>query len=333
VSAEAAAPPDLGSPAWLGSGPDCEVVISSRVRIARNLRDLPFPQRLGPAERGSVERHVMAALPGLVALRIEALNAEQRELLVAGRLAPVAFVAAGRGCLLVDGALSVSVLLNEEDHIRIQAFEPGTHLLPAAGLARAVSEAIERELELAWHDDYGFLTACPDNAGSGVRASSLCHLPALAGEGRLARWLRAAADAGVTMRGVYGEGSRAVGAFFQLSVVGGREESAGDAAGRLLALVRVLAGEEREARAAFGRAWARDKASQCRRFVEEADSATLGESLRVLSWLRLEAAMESAGAARRVDGWSAEILLDRWRSAPGANHMRAAALKKVLGRV
>jgi protein arginine kinase len=322
---------DLGKPAWLSKGPDCEVVISSRVRIARNLRDRLFPHRLSEADKADVESLIVSRNPSLVLVRLADLPPGGRDLLAAVRLAPVSFVSLPDGCVLLDRELAVSILVNEEDHVRIQAIQPGSSLSAAADLAEAHDHHMSQNLRWAWNNAYGFLTASPANAGSGVRASSLCHLPGLAAKRSLARWLNAASEAGVVMRGVYGEGSRAVGGFFQLSVVGNRTETCKDAAGRLLAIVKLLAGAEREAREALGRAWADRKAEQCADFLAEVEGATLGESLRVLGWMRLAAAMRSDEVARGVDGWSAEILIDRWRLQADADARRAATLRRHFG--
>ncbi len=318
----------LAHPAWLESGPDCDVVISSRIRIARNLRDYPFPHLLTARQQEETEGLIAATLPGLNPVQLGDLRSQDRDALAASRLAPVRFAGRPTGLFLVDDPLAISVLINEEDHIRIQAFQPGSLLLPAVEMAKRVERDLLQKLPLAWNTSYGYLTASPANAGSGVRASSLLHLPALGSQKRLPRWLKAAQEAGVTMRGVYGEGSRAVGAFFQLSVMPGREETEEQAAGRLLAVIRLLAREERQARGALGSDWIDRKAAECNSFVRRADRITLGQGLRILSWVRLAAATVSLEAARHVDAWSGELLVNGRFGRTDADEKRAETLQR-----
>lgn len=360
---------DFTRPAWLAPGPDCDVVISGRVRIARNLRDQPFPHKLDAPGRREVEQAVVAALapamalvrmpegeepdpggkpgarelrgdssplqkepaaPRLIPIPLATLSMERREALAASRLAPVPFAYRQEGIMLTDDLASVSVLINEEDHVRIQVFQPGSLLEPGAAVAARVEQRLGQFLALAWKEPYGYLTSHPANAGGGTRVSALCHLPGLGHRRMLARWLRAASDAGVTMRGVYGEGSRAVGAFFQLSLLGPAGEPAERSAHRLGAIVALLADEERNAREAMGKTYAENRALQCVNLIESASTVSLGQCLRLLSWIRLAAAAGSDQEARWVDRMFAAILLDRWGLAERSDRKRAETLRDWL---
>jgi protein arginine kinase len=210
---------------WMnGEGPQADVVLSSRVRLARDLKGVPFPNRADDVARTRLFRRVTEAckdLPGLERAstwNLDELRTTDREVFVERHLVS-RDLAAGTGArgLVVSEDETHSVMVNEEDHLRIQSVTPG--LNPAYSLERAAAmdRALEERLEYAVDDRLGYLTACPSNVGTGLRASVLIHLPALVLAGEVRKVHRAVGGMGLAVRGWFGEGSAALGDFYQLS--------------------------------------------------------------------------------------------------------------------
>lgn len=202
-----------------------EAVLSSRVRLARNLAETPFPHRADGLQRARIYESVMKACGGVsslgedaVAWNLDELSELDRRLLVERHLVSsgLAGEMGGRG-VIVNSTESLGVMLNEEDHVRIQSVAPGLDLDRALERAIAVDRELEEHLLFAVHDDWGYLTACPTNVGTGLRASVLIHLPALVLAGQVKKVHRAVGELGMAVRGWYGEGSGALGDFYQLS--------------------------------------------------------------------------------------------------------------------
>ncbi len=215
---------------WLdGSGPESNLVVSTRVRLARNLAETPFWGRNTALHREGVLRSVMGAAEGTTGLagaslvrvdtlsRTERLWFHERHLIsrdlagldAVGRVrSAAAFLAAGAG---------PSVMLNEEDHLRLQAFRSGFALSAAHADVALVEAELGARLSFAFHPEFGYLTSCPTNVGTGLRASVLIHLPALVMTREVGKVLRGLGQVGLTHRGLSGEGSGLLGNLFQLS--------------------------------------------------------------------------------------------------------------------
>lgn len=230
---------------WLrGEGQASDVVMSSRVRLARNLDGIRFMPRADRSERERVLGvSKVAILDSSLAERmlwvdLHATGKAERQLLVERQLIsrPHARGKLSTGAGGVDEPRGVAVglpgeqfaiMVNEEDHLRIQAMRSGLGLAEAWQHADAIDDELDRRLGYAYSDRYGYLTACPTNIGTGARFSVMLHLPALKLTGEIDKVKHAAEDMGLTVRGFYGEGSEAFGDFFQLSnqVTLGRSES------------------------------------------------------------------------------------------------------------
>jgi protein arginine kinase len=211
------------SPAlWLGSpGDHGGVVLCSRVRLARNLAGWHFARKLPPARaRALVERIAEAAAhlcPGRL-LRVDKLDGAGRQLLVERQLASRELAAAKRACgLWLGDDERTALMIGEEDHLRLQMFAPGLHLEQLLADALALDRRLETELEWAFDAELGYLTACHSNVGTGLRASVMLHLPALAETGELKAVLRALDKLHLAVRGRFGEGSEPLGHYYQLS--------------------------------------------------------------------------------------------------------------------
>ncbi|NLA27024.1 MAG: protein arginine kinase [Firmicutes bacterium] len=208
-----------------GSGPEAETVISSRVRIARNIRGIPFPYLASDAQT----RHVQEIVAGVAAsqkkafqkcafIPMENLVSLEKELLVEKHLvSPFLARDSQHGALLLRQDEAVSIMINEEDHLRIQVILPGLQLEEALEEADRYDDFLEAEINYAYDENYGYLTACPTNVGTGLRASVMLHLPALIMTGQANRLLGALSQVGLAVRGLYGEGTEIIGNLVQIS--------------------------------------------------------------------------------------------------------------------
>ncbi len=210
---------------WLGAqGPQSDLVLSSRVRIARNLAEVPFTNRASERELGDVERVALKAAIGTspfrggLTVRWEATSALERNLLAERHLVGKEFTGAGASrAVLVSPSEEASLVVNEEDHLRIQAILSGLSLSEAWESANQIDSTLEGSLAYAYDDRWGYLTACPTNVGTGLRASVLLHLPALVLTKEIGKVLKGVTEAGLSVRGLYGEGSEVRGSFLQIS--------------------------------------------------------------------------------------------------------------------
>lgn len=234
-----------------------EVVISTRVRLARNLKDYPFPCRLGAQGKEKVIESVRDALiNGNSAIAgdfkyIKMSNLDQRQSisLVEKRLVSPEFIsdAEGRG-LLLSSDESLSLMLNEEDHIRLQVIKKGLALEEAYDIADKLDTLLDERLDFAYDEKLGYLTQCPTNLGTGMRASVMLHLPALEKSKAIGRIGGNLSKLGLTIRGAHGEGTEPKGALYQLSnqVTLGISEKA--AIENLKNITMQLAAQEEQAR-------------------------------------------------------------------------------------
>ncbi|HEY8486236.1 MAG TPA: protein arginine kinase [Limnochordales bacterium] len=243
---------------WMAeNGPESDVVLGSRIRLARNLKDIPFPGVASDGQLKQVLEQVRKALADLDAahggpmrfVRMSEVPPLERELLVERHLiSPMHAQNVREKGFAVREDEALSIMVNEEDHLRLQALAAGLQLEEALELADRLDDWLSERLEYAFSPRVGYLTAWPTNVGTGLRASVMVHLPALAMTGNLARVLEAVSRFGVAVRGLYGEGTEAIGNIVQISnqVSLGRTED--EILKHLLNLVREVVGHERSAR-------------------------------------------------------------------------------------
>ncbi|GAF66172.1 ATP:guanido phosphotransferase [Bacillus sp. TS-2] len=207
-------------------GDESEIVLSSRIRLARNLKQFKFPLLASTEESHAIVQHVAQALKEepidevkeLELLMMDDLKRNEKRVLVEKHLiSPNLAEQSKYGAVLLNQDESVSIMLNEEDHLRIQCLFPGFQLLEGLETASKVDDWIESHLTYAFDEKHGYLTSCPTNVGTGLRASVMMHLPALAMTQQLNRILPAINQLGLVVRGIYGEGSEALGNLFQIS--------------------------------------------------------------------------------------------------------------------
>jgi len=210
---------------WLdGSGPSPEIVMSTRVRLARNFRDHRFVHRSDEHElRQILEEAVHGvresrALDGETVIWTHEISEADRRFLMERHLVSSEIVSNSRPAAVIVGPDEcVSVMVNEEDHLRIQTMQSGFQPSKTWEMADEIDSGLEKRLAYAFSEQWGYLTACPTNTGTGLRVSVLIHLPGLVLTGQIARALKGIAQVGLAVRGLYGEGSEAMGNFFQVS--------------------------------------------------------------------------------------------------------------------
>ena len=237
-------------------GPHDWIVLTSRVRLARNIRGYPFPGWAKKPDRArSLERlrPAVAALPqmeGGFAETMEALTALDKQILIERHLISREHAARSSGSgLVLSRDLTLGVMINEEDHLRMQALRPGLQLRAVYQAIDDLDSALENRLEYAFARDLGYLTACPTNLGTGIRVSAMLHLPGLVLAEQVNQVITAVNKLGLAVRGLYGEGTEALGNIFQVSNQMTLGETELDIVERLGKVVSQLIEHEENARA------------------------------------------------------------------------------------
>jgi len=205
-------------------GPHDRIVMSSRVRLARNLREFAFPGWAKKPERVKVLETVLPAVSALpemadsFAEAMDNLTALDKQLLVERHLISREHAAKNVGSgLVVNRAETFSVMINEEDHLRMQALRPGFQTREAWQAIDKLDSALEKKLNFAFDNELGYLTACPTNLGTGIRVSAMLHLPGLVLSEQINAIIQSVNKLGLAVRGLYGEGTEALGNVFQVS--------------------------------------------------------------------------------------------------------------------
>lgn len=210
---------------WLhGEGPHHKIVVSSRVRLARNLRNFAFPGWAKKAERLQILEAIkpkVEALPEMhdaFSIFLQDLQPPEKQVLVERHLISREHAAKAIGSAVVmNKKQTLSIMINEEDHLRMQAIRSGLQLKQTFKLIDKVDSELEQVLDFAFHHQLGYLTACPTNVGTGMRASAMVHLPALVLDEQINQVIQAVNKIGLAVRGLYGEGTEALGNLFQVS--------------------------------------------------------------------------------------------------------------------
>ncbi|QKS69671.1 protein arginine kinase [Paenalkalicoccus suaedae] len=282
------------SPWMKNEGPDSDIVISSRVRLARNLEGITFPIIANEEELSPVPEKVEAHFAGhshkrfgeLSLIKMNDLTDNEKRILVEKHLiSPNLSGKSKAGAVLLSEDESLSVMVNEEDHFRIQCLLPGFQLQEGLKYANDMDDWMEEKLDFAYDQRRGYLTSCPTNVGTGLRSSVMMHLPALVMTNQLNRILPAINQLGLVVRGIYGEGSEALGNLFQLSNQTTLGESESEIVEDLRSVVSQLVERERAAREQL--------LTQSTNIVED----RIYRSLGILSYSRR---MESKEAMQRL---------------------------------
>lgn len=287
---------------WMDSkaGSDTDVVISSRVRLARNIDAIPFPHLLNENSGKEVIELVKKAsvqsnyepLRDLEGVTFDHLSELDRQILMEKHLISpqhAHYNSNYRG-LMVNADGSQSIMINEEDHLRMQGLLPGFALEECNRQVQMLDDELERSLTWAFDSQRGYLTACPTNVGTGMRASVMLHLPGMAMTAQINRIFHNIGQLGMTVRGLYGEGTEVLGNFYQLSnqvTLGLSEE---EICNNLSLVTRQIIEQERMVRSSLQKGMAyqlRDKIGRAYGLLRHAGIISSNEALTLLSDLRL----------------------------------------------
>ena len=276
-----------------------EIVLSSRVRLARNYADLPFRSKITPDQGEDCVQRTLNALRELPEpysfLPLRGMEENEKRALVESHLISPDLADRGdAGAVMIRGDERIAVMMNEEDHLRIQGFAAGDSLNDAAANAFSIDDELQKHQAFAFDQQWGYLTACPTNTGTGLRASMMLHLPMLTIFKQMGKVNQLAAKLGLTLRGIYGEGSEAQGNLYQLSnqVTLGRTEK--EILEAVAATARQMAEMERVFRE---KAWDKDSVAfedqlfRSLGLLSNARRMTLKEFMAHWSNLRLGASM------------------------------------------
>lgn len=202
-----------------------DTAVSTRIRLARNLKDIPFPHAMTAQMKKDTAKKIAdvilngnsAAAKDFEFIELDTMDKIEKQFLAEQHLISPNMLEGSGHFVLINKEKTVSILLMEEDHIRLQVILPSLNLKKAWDLAGKVDDLIEENLEYAFDDEFGYLTSCPTNTGTGLRASVMLHLPALAMTNNLSRIIRSCGQLGIAVRGIYGEGTDVEGNLLQFS--------------------------------------------------------------------------------------------------------------------
>jgi len=283
---------------WLkGTGPNSDIVISSRIRLARNLDKIPFPHQANKKQGEQVFQAVEEAkkstayLKNTTTFELEDLDSVDKQFLIERHLMSYEHAQkTDHKALIIDDEEIVAIMVNEEDHIRMQVMQSGFNLFEAWNIINKIDDCLAKELHFAFLADWGYLTACPTNTGTGMRGSVMLHLPALVMTRQINRVLAAIAKLSFTTRGLYGEGTQATGNFFQVSnqVSLGRAEE--EIIENINGLIKQIVEQENQAREGMfsrNRAMLEDRINRSFGILKSAHIITSQETIELLSLLRL----------------------------------------------
>jgi protein arginine kinase len=278
----------------LGNGP---IVLMTRVRLARNLSRFPFTGWAKEAQRSDILAECIEAVRALPQMKkgtvfsMEELSDHEKQLLVERHLISRELSASKAGSgVVISRDCTCSIMVNEEDHLRMQVIKPGFQLKRVWKTMNAVDTALEERLDYAFSSDLGYLTACPTNLGTGLRASAMMHLPALVITGQMDKIVRAVNQLGLVVRGLHGEGTDASGSIFQISnqtTLGESEEAIIE---RLHNVLTTVFRQEMNAREKLLDAEPTklfDKIGRAYGLLQNAHLLTSAEALNLLSLIRL----------------------------------------------
>ena len=283
---------------WLsGSGPHDQIVVSSRVRLARNLKGTPFPGWAKKAERVAVLEEIRTAVENLPEMqesfseKLEDLSPLEKQVLVERHLISREHAAKGAGsAVIMNTAQTLSFMINEEDHLRMQAIRAGLQLDEVFAMINQADSELEESLDFAFHNDLGYLTACPTNVGTGMRASAMLHLPGLVISEQVNKIINSVNKIGLAVRGLHGEGTEAIGNLFQVSNQTTLGEAEEEIIGRLNKVIYQIMEHEQNARQILLQQRAETLLDQIGRaygILCHAHSITSKEALNLISFIKM----------------------------------------------
>jgi protein arginine kinase len=283
---------------WLkGTGPNSDIVISSRIRFARNLANFPFPHWADKKQGEDVLNKIRGSFLKIDCLKkttffeLAKMDSIDKQFLVERHLMSLDHAQKTNSkAVVVDEEEILSIMINEEDHIRMQVMQSGFNLHEAWDIINTIDDCIAKELNFAFMPDWGYLTACPTNAGTGMRGSVMLHLPALVTSQSIDRVLAAIAKLSFTTRGLYGEGTQAMGNFFQISNQISLGPSESEIIESINGLIRQIIEQENQAREALlskNKPLLEDRINRSLGILKSARIITSQETIGLLSMVRL----------------------------------------------
>lgn len=282
---------------WMkGTGPDNDIVMGSRIRLARNIAKIPFPAVANDQQLSHVSDLVRSSVTGnsksdLEYFGVASMARLERELLVEKHLiSPQQTRDVKHKAVVLRGDELVCIMVNEEDHLRIQSIYPGFQLQSAWEQCDQVDDTIGEKLEYAFSPELGYLTACPTNVGTGLRASVMLHIPALVMTKQVQRLVPAINKLGLAVRGLYGEGTEAVGNIYQISNQLTLGHSEKEIIQHLATVARQIIDQEREARKRLmqiGKAELEDRTYRALGVLSQARMISSQEAMQLVSEVRL----------------------------------------------
>ncbi|MCM8796595.1 MAG: protein arginine kinase [Candidatus Omnitrophica bacterium] len=283
---------------WLkGTGPNADIVISSRIRLARNLDKVAFPhwadKKHGKETLAAITEKVkkIDSLQGITVFLLAEMDSVDKQFFVERHLMSLEHAQkTDNKAVAIDEEEVLSIMINEEDHIRMQVMQSGFNLFEAWNIANRIDDFLNKELDIAYSQDWGYLTACPTNTGTGMRGSVMLHLPALVMTRQIDRVLAAIAKLSFTTRGLYGEGTQASGNFFQVSNQVSLGHSEEEIIENINGLIRQIIEQENQARDLLlsrNRAMLEDRVNRSLGILKSARIISSQETIELLSMIRL----------------------------------------------
>jgi protein arginine kinase len=284
---------------WLkGTGPHSDIVISSRIRLARNLDKFAFPHWANKKQSEEALKTIEEVIPKVDYLKqatvfhLAELDSIDKQFLVERHLMSLEHAQkTNHKAVAVDDEEIVAIMLNEEDHLRMQVMQSGFNLFEARNIINKLDDSLSKELSFAFSQDLGYLTACPTNTGTGMRGSVMLHLPALVMARQIDRVLSAISKLSFTTRGLYGEGTQASGNFFQISNQVSLGHSEDEVIESINSIIRQIIQQENQAREIMlsrnNRSMLEDRISRSLGILKSAHIISSQETIELLSLVRL----------------------------------------------
>lgn len=283
---------------WLkGTGPESDIVMSTRIRLARNLADFPFASRASENDRAEIERILRERLlaselaADCACVDVAKLPALDRQFLVERQLISRELAdGSGARSVVFDGHEQFSLMINEEDHLRLQVMHSGLDLEGTWEQINSLDDQIESQVRYAFNDRLGYLTACPTNVGTGMRVSVLVHLPALVMTRQIEKVFRSLQKINLAVRGLYGEGSQAMGDFYQISnqiTLGRRETELVKQVGDVLPVILEYERQARQVLIRENHEHLHDRVSRAYGILRTAQTISSEETMHLLSSVRM----------------------------------------------
>lgn len=283
---------------WLkGTGPNSDIVISSRIRLARNLDNFPFPHWANSKQSQQALQMIEEAkgkidyLKNTSVFRLAELDSVDKQFLVERHLISQEHAQkTDNKAVIIDQEEIIAIMVNEEDHLRIQLMQSGYNLFEAWNIINRIDDELGKQLIFSFLPEWGYLTACPTNTGTGMRGSVMLHLPALVMTGQINRVLAAVAKLSFTTRGLYGEGTQATGNFFQISNQVSLGHSEEEIIENINGLIKQIIDQETQAREILlskNRTLIEDRISRSFGVLRNARIISSQETIELLSMVRL----------------------------------------------